>query len=88
MNGHDLGPPSDLHRPCRKCGYRMTLVAEMMASIGGVPIPPCPAKNPTHRGYDPATGKQYDIYDGKCSCDMKNLLSTGHDPGCPEKKRC
>lgn len=24
--------------------------------------------------------------DIKCTCDIKNLLSVGHDEGCPEKK--
>lgn len=87
-HGHDfMYPVTGLSRPCQKCGYRLTLVAEVIAAIpGSPPIPSCPAKNPTHQGFNPQTQKLYDIYDGTCACDMKNLLSSGHDPGCPEQK--
>lgn len=73
-HGHDFGPVSELHRPCKKCGYRLTLVAEMIAALDGeknIPLCPGARSEPKPQG---------------CRCDMKNLLSTGHDPGCPEKR--
>lgn len=83
-NGHDFQDPvTGLSMPCKTCGYRLTLVAQFL----GQPIPPCPARNPSAKGFDKTTGKTFDIYDELCHCDMKDLMSTGHKLGCPEKKK-
>ncbi len=57
-----------------------------------VPAPPLRLSPPTSKFYDAmsaikfvSTPEAKKIIDG-CRCDIRNLLSTGHDSGCPERK--
>jgi hypothetical protein len=39
---HDFGSQvMDLHMTCKRCGYKMTIVSNLVASVNGGP-PPCP----------------------------------------------
>ncbi len=82
---HDFNTWAGLSTKCKKCGYRRTLSAEVLGS----PMPDCPAPNPVARGYNKETGEQYDIFEKPkvCTCSIKDLMSTGHNPDCPEKKK-
>lgn len=85
---HDYNSVNGLSQRCKRCGFRLTVVAQMVSTIqGGAQIPDCPAKNPVARGFDEETKKQFDIYDEKCHCDIRDLMTNGHLLGCPEKKR-
>jgi hypothetical protein len=41
FSGHVPGPVQDLHVTCTRCGRSFTVVAAMMAALGGSPVPYC-----------------------------------------------
>ncbi len=76
------------------CGL-INVVKNIYAPAGGVlyvPAPPFRLPQPTSKFCEAVNAAKFvspmeakKIIDG-CRCAIKNLLSTGHDSGCPERK--
>ena len=80
MMAGQFGPKCQAHKfddmvKCTDCGQLYT--------VPGDPI--CPGPSSIFRGWTLELDGKPEI--GTCKCDMRDLMTRGHDPYCPERPR-